>query len=138
MSPPRARFGGIDLVSADMDKSIAFYKELGVGVPDEEVYRRDGVAHHLTAKLNGEVNLDIDSDVLTSDYDPNWAAGTSGVVVIFRTDTRDDVDALHDHMVSLGHPSHLAPFDAFWGARYAMLEDPDGNFVSLMSPQDRG
>jgi len=29
-----------------------------------------------------------------------------------------------------------APYDAFWGARYAIVEDPDGNAVGLMSPID--
>jgi hypothetical protein len=28
------------------------------------------------------------------------------------------------------------PFDAFWGARYAIVADPDGNDVGLMSPID--
>ena len=26
------------------------------------------------------------------------------------------------------------PHDAFWGARYAIVEDPDGIAVGLMSP----
>jgi uncharacterized glyoxalase superfamily protein PhnB len=26
--------------------------------------------------------------------------------------------------------------DTFWGARYAVIEDPDGNHVGLMSPID--
>jgi uncharacterized glyoxalase superfamily protein PhnB len=26
------------------------------------------------------------------------------------------------------------PWDAFWGARYAIVEDPDGIAVGLMSP----
>jgi hypothetical protein len=28
------------------------------------------------------------------------------------------------------------PYDAFWGARYAIVADPDGNEVGLMSPRD--
>jgi uncharacterized glyoxalase superfamily protein PhnB len=28
-----------------------------------------------------------------------------------------------------------APYDAFWGARYAIIEDPDGVAVGLMSPR---
>ena len=32
--------------------------------------------------------------------------------------------------------SQQPPFDAFWGARYAIVEDPDGNSVGLMSPVD--
>jgi hypothetical protein len=33
-------------------------------------------------------------------------------------------------------PSAQPPFDAFWGARYAIVEDPDGNHIGLMSPSD--
>ena len=36
--------------------------------------------------------------------------------------------------MSAGHRSHLAPFDAFWGQRYATLLDPDGNPVDLFAP----
>jgi uncharacterized glyoxalase superfamily protein PhnB len=27
-----------------------------------------------------------------------------------------------------------APWDAFWGQRYAFLQDPDGNRVDLFAP----
>ena len=33
-----------------------------------------------------------------------------------------------------GNRGLQAPFDAFWGARYAIIEDPDGIAVGLMSP----
>jgi catechol 2,3-dioxygenase-like lactoylglutathione lyase family enzyme len=135
MTVPRARFGGIDVITKDMQASLAFYRELGLAIPDDKVYANDGVAHHVDLQFEGELGFDIDSEALTSGYDSGWVTG-SGVVVSFRTDSRGDVDALHDHMVGLGHPSHLAPFDAFWGARFAVLVDPDGNHVSLMSPLD--
>lgn len=135
MSPPRARFGGIDIVPKDMAKSVAFYRELGVDIPDDQIWIKDGVMHHFHTVFTGDYGLDIDSEQMTIGYDAEWAPDT-GVAFIFRTDTRDDVDALHDHMVSLGHPSQKAPFDAFWGARYAVLVDPGGNYVSLMSPMD--
>jgi uncharacterized glyoxalase superfamily protein PhnB len=28
------------------------------------------------------------------------------------------------------------PYDAFWGGRFAVVADPDGNEVGLMSPID--
>ena len=37
-------------------------------------------------------------------------------------------------MTAAGHRGLQAPFDAFWGARYAIVEDPDGIAVGLMSP----
>lgn len=30
------------------------------------------------------------------------------------------------------------PYDAFWGARYAVIRDPEGNSVGLESPLDEG
>lgn len=35
-----------------------------------------------------------------------------------------------------GHKGRQPPYDAFWGARYAIVADPDGNDVGLMSPLD--
>ncbi len=38
----------------------------------------------------------------------------------------------------MGHRSLHPPSDGFWGARYAIVEDPDGRAVGLMSPvEDR-
>jgi uncharacterized glyoxalase superfamily protein PhnB len=136
MSPPRARFGGIDVVSANMQQSLDFYRAIGVDIPEDKVFAQDGAPQHVDVKTSddGSVGIDIDSDTLTAGYDSAWSVGRAGVVAMFRTDTSEDVDALHDHLVSLGHPSHMAPIDAFWGARYAIVEDPDGNLVSLMGP----
>jgi uncharacterized glyoxalase superfamily protein PhnB len=136
MTPPRARFFGIDIVPKDMNKSVEFYRELGLDMPDSDIWIQDGVMHHTDLHFEGEFGLDIDSEKMTMGYDPGFQPG-SNVVFMFKTDARDDVDALHDHMVGLGHKSHTAPFDAFWGARYAILVDPAGNLVSLMSPTDK-
>jgi uncharacterized glyoxalase superfamily protein PhnB len=38
--------------------------------------------------------------------------------------------------MSNGYLGRQPPFDAFWGARYAIVADPDGNDVGLMSPVD--
>jgi hypothetical protein len=35
-----------------------------------------------------------------------------------------------------GYRAQQAPYDAFWGARYAIVEDPDGNAIGLMGPAD--
>ena len=37
-------------------------------------------------------------------------------------------------LTQAGHAGRQQPFDAFWGARYAIVDDPDGNGVGLMSP----
>jgi uncharacterized glyoxalase superfamily protein PhnB len=53
-----------------------------------------------------------------------------------RVSSRDAVDQLYAAATGAGCGSQQAPYDAFWGARYAIVEDPDGNAVGLMSPID--
>jgi uncharacterized glyoxalase superfamily protein PhnB len=44
------------------------------------------------------------------------------------------VDAAYAELTGAGAHGELAPFDAFWGQRYAVLQDPDGNGVDLYAP----
>jgi len=39
----------------------------------------------------------------------------------------------HSKLVGAGRQSHVAPFDAFWGQRYATVLDPDG-IPSIIRP----
>ena len=50
--------------------------------------------------------------------------------------TREAVDEVYGRVVSTGYRSQKECTDAFWGARYAIVEDPDGNAVGIMSPID--
>jgi hypothetical protein len=47
-------------------------------------------------------------------------------VIFLTVGTRDEVDRIHSRAVEGGHRSKRPPSDAFWGSRYAILEDPDG------------
>ncbi|HVM54739.1 MAG TPA: VOC family protein [Acidimicrobiales bacterium] len=57
-------------------------------------------------------------------------------MLTFRVDTREEVDALYAELTGAGHEGRQPPFDAFFGARYAIVADPDGNDVGIMSPSD--
>jgi catechol 2,3-dioxygenase-like lactoylglutathione lyase family enzyme len=46
------------------------------------------------------------------------------------------VDLEFAELIGAGYPGRRPPYDAFWGARYAIVADPDGNEVGLMSPTD--
>ena len=129
----------IDLVVRDMDASIAFYRALGVEIPDTAVWRTPSGTHHVDVVLPGGVTLHLDSPALAGVYDPGWRAPSgpgTRVVLGFKVDAREDVDRLHAKLTALGHPSAQPPWDAFWGARYAVVEDPDGTHVGIMSPSD--
>jgi uncharacterized glyoxalase superfamily protein PhnB len=119
----------MSVVASDVDASIAFYRALGVAIPDDANWR----SHHVGIPIDGSA-LDLDSVALTKGYDDKWDG--TGVIVIMRVPTREAVDETYKRVVGAGHAGHLEPIDAFWGARYAVVLDPDGNHVGIMSPQD--
>ena len=118
--------GQVSVVAKDMEKAIAFYERLGLTFEKDPQW----AAHHVSARMPNGVALDLDSEAMTTGYDPGWS-GT--VAVIFNVDDPAEVDRLHDELVAGGATSHQAPFDAFWGARYAVVDDPDGNHVGIMA-----
>jgi uncharacterized glyoxalase superfamily protein PhnB len=121
----------VDLVVQDVRKAAEFYERLGVAVP--ELWEQDGVAHHVEVP---DAGLGFNSRELTKRYDPAWP-DASGVIFIFHVEGRDDVDEKFAELTDAGHAAHMAPIDAFWGARYAVVDDPDGNHVGIMSSRDR-
>jgi uncharacterized glyoxalase superfamily protein PhnB len=90
--------------------------------------------HHRTAQLPGGIDFDIDSVEYARHWDKGWRSGAG--VVSFKVASREEVDAIYEDLTSSGYAGQQEPYDAFWGARYAVVEDPDGNAVGLMSPVD--
>lgn len=129
----------VDLVVHDMDASLAFYRALGVDIPERAIWRTPSGIHHVDVEMPGGLVLHFDSPALAKHYDRGWrppaGPGTRNVLT-FKVESREEVDALHAKLVALGHPSAQPPYDAFWGARYAIVEDPEGNHVGVMSPSD--
>jgi uncharacterized glyoxalase superfamily protein PhnB len=56
----------------------------------------------------------------------------------FLCDSPADVDASYADFVAAGCNGHKEPWDAFWGQRYAMMVDPDGNSVELFASLPTG
>lgn len=49
----------------------------------------------------------------------------------------DDVDRWHERAAAAGADTVMAPHDAFWGDRYAMIRDPFGVTWGLGAPLSR-
>jgi uncharacterized glyoxalase superfamily protein PhnB len=41
---------------------------------------------------------------------------------------------VYAELLEAGATAHKEPWDAFWGQRYAQLQDPDGTFIDLYAP----
>jgi uncharacterized glyoxalase superfamily protein PhnB len=55
------------------------------------------------------------------------------MALAFDCATPEHVDAAWAELTGAGYEGHLAPWDAFWGMRYAVVHDPDGTPVDLFA-----
>ena len=131
-----ARFSQINLVAHDVPQTLAFYRRLGLEIPAGGVWEIGGHAHHAKAETAGDVDLEFDSRRFAQAYNRGFAAERGRVVIGVALESREAVDALWTSLLEEGVQGLQPPYDAFWGARYAIVEDPDGNPVGLMSPVD--
>lgn len=120
----------IELVVADLSRSLAFYRRLGLDIPPDA-----DAAPHVEVPLPGGLRLAFDTIDTIRSFDPGWEppAGGHRIALAFGCDDPADVDRVHAEMVAAGYESHLEPWDAFWGQRYAVLHDPDGNPIDLFA-----
>ena len=127
MSP---RLAVIEIVVADMAASLAFYRRLGLEIPDAS-----DAAPHVEAELPGGLRIAFDTQDTIRSFDPGWSrpSGGHGIALAFGCADAAEVDATYAALVGAGYDSHLPPWDAFWGQRYATVLDPDGNTVDLFA-----
>jgi catechol 2,3-dioxygenase-like lactoylglutathione lyase family enzyme len=134
------RFSQVNIVTADAESSLRFYRALGVRIPVDAIWKTRSGVHHVSAQAHsdaGGADLDIDSMEFAREFNEGWRdwKDLAGRVVIgFQAPTRADVDAIYERMMAAGYPGLQPPYDAVWGARYAVIEDPDGIAVGIMSP----
>ncbi|MEX2570370.1 MAG: VOC family protein [Gemmatimonadota bacterium] len=123
----------IGLVVQDMARSLQFYRHLGLEIPEEADQQP-----HVELPLPGGARLAWDTVDTVQSFDPTWSppVGSARIGLAFRCDRPAEVDAAYERLVDLGYQGHKAPWDAFWGQRYALLRDPDGNSVDLFSPNE--
>ncbi len=113
-----------------MAESLAFYRRLGLDIPPEA--DDEG---HVEVNLPGGIRLAWDTAEVVKSFS-GWEepAGGHRIGLAFLCDDPAEVDTRHHELVQSGYRSHLEPFDAFWGQRYATVLDPDGNPVDLFAP----
>ena len=123
-------FHVIGLVVADMAASLAFYRRLGLDIPATA-----DTEPHVDAELPGGLQLAFDTQDVIRSFDPDWSppSGSHRISLAFRCDSPADVEKNYAALVDAGHDGHKAPWDAFWGQRYAIVHDPDGNAVEFFA-----
>lgn len=127
------RLDVVGVIVSDLHEAARFYRRLGVELPDD----LDPMGHgHAEASMPGGLRFTLDSQASVQSFDPDWTPppGPGRVGLAFRCDSPQDVDRTYDALLEAGVEGHKEPWNAFWGQRYAQVEDPDGNVVDLFAP----
>ncbi|WP_330249794.1 VOC family protein [Nocardia sp. NBC_00565] len=121
----------IGIVVTDMAASLAFYRRLGLKFP--EGAQSEG---HNEAALSGGMRVTLDTEAVIKSFHADWQQPTSTgrIGLAFQCADPAEVDAVYNELVEAGYHGELKPWDAFWGQRYASIQDPDGNGVDLYAP----
>lgn len=124
----------LNLVVGDMSASLEFYSRLGVAPAGPG----QAAGAHVQLRMPGGLSLELDTAESARQWHAGWRADPRSVSVVlgFALPTREAVDERYQELTSAGYQGRQPPFDAFWGARYAIVADPDGHDVGLMSPVD--
>ncbi len=117
------------IVVRDMAAALRFYRLLGLDIPlgaDSE--------SHVEYKTQGGFRIAWDTLELIQSLYEDWSEPSGHrTVLAFKCESPTEVDALFQQITQEGYRSHKEPWDAFWGQRYAVVIDPDGNLVDLFA-----
>ncbi len=124
----------LGLVVQDMGKSLAFYRRLGLAIPEGSEEQT-----HVEVKMGSGLTFFLDSRPSRWDPrfvrrdDPGGMEASDGYrsILEFYLKTRDAVEAKYTELTALGYQSHRTPYETSFGMYFAMINDPDGNTILL-------
>jgi catechol 2,3-dioxygenase-like lactoylglutathione lyase family enzyme len=116
----------IGITCSDMARSIAFYRAIGLDVPETP---DEG---HIDTFLPNGVRFMLDSEEVMRSFLPEWQREDGNQLgIALECASAAEVDDVYGRVIAAGFEGEKEPWDAFWGQRYAILTDPDGVPVSL-------
>jgi catechol 2,3-dioxygenase-like lactoylglutathione lyase family enzyme len=115
------------IVVSDMARALAFYRRLGFDIPASA-----DTEPHVAVDLPGGNHLAWDTEDTVRSFLPGWRREEGNMMgLAVHLGTPAEVDKLFAEVVADGGTVRKEPWDAFWGMRYALVRDPDGNPVDL-------
>ena len=133
-----ATFSQLNIVADNLDATISFYRRLGIAM-GEPARSAAGEPFHVNSEGAEGALLEADSAAFAGAWNEGWKdePNLGGRVLIgVHVASREEVDRLYAETTDAGHRGLQPPVDAFWGARFAVVEDPNGIAVGLLSPRD--
>ena len=117
------------MVVRDMAAALKFYRLLGLDIPSG-AEKED----HVEYVTPGGFRIAWGALAMIKGIYPDWVEPVGQRIgLAFKCANATEVDSLYDSLMKNGYHGHKAPWDAFWGQRYTVVIDPDGNHVDLFA-----
>ena len=124
------KLDAVGVTSSNLKRTVDFYTLLGFQFSD---YKADD-QHLEPITPDGSARLMIDAKNIVKDIiGENPIPGNHSSFAI-RYNSADEINEVVEKVISAGFKVVKKPWDAFWGQRYAIIEDPDGYKVDLYAP----
>ena len=124
MPVSKPRFTMVVLLVDDLQRSVAFYRRLGVEFPPDVETRKD-----VNVDLGGGHRLVITTTFVRNDRDRVPPSGGARTMLEFFVDDPAAVDATYAELIDAGYHGRRAPFRTDFDAYMCLVDDPDGNTV---------
>lgn len=123
------KLNAVAITSSDIKRSIQFYEILGFQFPKF----KDDEQHTESIVQDNETKLMIDSEKLSTELlgEKPFPSNHSSFAIEF--DSAEEVNEIAKEVEKNGFVVNKYPWNAFWGQRYCVVEDPDGYKLDLYS-----
>lgn len=121
------KLNAVAVATSDMKRTIAFYSLLGFDF--SQVKADEEHVEPLTP--DGSARLMIDSMAMISGIIGHSPVPGNHSVFAIQFDSPGEIDAVCRKVSEAGFTVVKEPWDAFWGQRYAIVQDPDGYLIDL-------
>lgn len=112
------------LLVEDMEKSVGFYRHLGVDFPDDAETRRD-----IGVDIGDGRTIIWSTTFAANDPDREAPRGGSRIMLEFFVEGNAEVDQKFAELAGAGYTVQREPFTTNFGAYMCLVDDPDGNTV---------
>jgi catechol 2,3-dioxygenase-like lactoylglutathione lyase family enzyme len=121
------KLNAIGVTTSNLQKTVEFYSLLGFEFPE---FKKD--EDHLEPKTpEGSARLMIDSKKLITDILGEKPIPSNHSAFALQYDSAEEVNEIAEKVKSSRFKIVKEPWNAFWGQRYCIVEDPDGYKVDL-------
>ena len=121
---PAPRFTMVVLLIDDLPRSVAFYRRLGVELPDDAERRTD-----IQVPIGGGHQMVLTTQFVRNDPDRRSPSGGSRIMLEFFVDGRAAFDAKWVELTEAGYHGRRSPWLTTFDAYMCLVDDPDGNTV---------